>query len=110
MDCAVKRAEELGKREDVFTCREQEIAIALRNMQAGERNCDAKLKKFEDDTKKLSKVERETKLLEKNVSNREELCKQREDSLIRREASCKLLESEVRRLSNKMNDCKQAYE
>jgi uncharacterized protein (DUF3084 family) len=105
-----KRTEELGKREDVFTRREQEIAVALRNMQAGERNCDAKLKKFEDDTKKLSKVEREMKLLEKNVSNREEVCKQREGSLIGREASCKLLKSEVCCLSNTMNDRKQACE
>jgi hypothetical protein len=79
-------------------------------MQAGERNCDAKLKKFEDDTKKLSKVEREMKLLEKNVSDREEVCKQRKGSLIGREASCKLLKREVCRLSNTMNDRKQACE
>jgi hypothetical protein len=71
-----------------------------------------KLKKLEDDTKKLSKEEGKMKhnmlLLEKNMSEREELCKQCKDSLVKGEELSKLLKREVCCLSDAANDQKQA--
>ncbi len=80
-----KHAEKLMKREDVCTHLEGEIDIALRNIHVRERNCDAKFKKLEGNTKI---VERGTQNETRHVAAQEEHVQKRRIVQATRGHSC----------------------